>query len=149
MPRWGELPWPRGVVLVGSGAAAGALITTLTGSEPGLVLGLLIVVGTIAAALAVQPRAAYRIIPAPAIAYTAAAVLAGLIHDRSADTSRTALAISAAQWIAGGFLAMIAATILAIVITSVRRQLSGPARQGRGYRAPARSGAAGRRGRGN
>ena len=102
------------------GAALGAAATAATGSEPGFVLGLLVVAGTAAAARAVRPRAVYRIIPVPALAYVAAAVIAGLIRDRATDTSLTALAISAAQWIASGFLAMTAATVLAIVMTTAR-----------------------------
>ena len=65
-------------------------------------------------AIAVRPRAVYLIIPVPALAYLAAAILAGLIHDHAADTSHVALAVSAAQWIAGGFFMMAAATVLAM-----------------------------------
>ena len=67
-----------------------------------------------------HPKAAYLIIPVPALAYLAAAILAGVIHDHAADTSHTALAISAAQWIASGFVAMSAATLLAIGVAVVR-----------------------------
>ena len=89
-------------------------------------LGIFLLAGTAAGALAVRPRAAYLIIPVPALAYLAAAIVAGLVHDRAADTSHTALVISAAQWIASGFLAMSAATLLAIVV-AVARGVGGPA----------------------
>jgi hypothetical protein len=105
--------------VIGS-AAVGALITAVARGEPGLVLGVFVVAGTVTAALAVQPRAVYRIIPVPALSYLVAAVLAGMIHDRANGTSGTALAVGATQWIAGGFLAMSAATILAIVLTAAR-----------------------------
>jgi hypothetical protein len=49
-----------------------------------------------------------------------AAVIAGLIHDRATDTSNTALTLNGVQWIASGFVAMTAATILAIVIAAGR-----------------------------
>lgn len=101
-------------------AALGALVTGVTGKEPGFLLGVFLVTGTVAASLTVMARAAYLIIPAPALAYVAAAVIAGLIHDRAADTSRTALALSATQWIASGFVAMTAATGTAIVIAVAR-----------------------------
>lgn len=117
---WGTCPGPLGVGLVIGGAAAGLLGTLLAGREPGLVLGIFLLAGTAAGALAVRPRAAYLIIPVPALAYLAAAIAAGLIHDRATDTSHTALVISAAQWIASGFLAMSAATLLAIVVAVVR-----------------------------
>jgi hypothetical protein len=45
---------------------------------------------------------------------------AGLVGDRAAGTSHTALAVSAAQWIASGFLPMTAATLLAIAVTAIR-----------------------------
>ncbi len=120
LPWWGTRPGRLGVALVIGGAAAGLLITVLAGREPGVVLGLFLLAGTAAGALAVRPRAAYLIIPVPPLAYAVAAVLAGLIHDHATDTSHTALALGAAQWIASGFLAMSAATLLAIVVAAVR-----------------------------
>jgi hypothetical protein len=117
---WGTLPGRTGICIVVAGAALGAVITVVTGREPGLVLGILLVAGTITGALAVRPRAVYRIIPAPALAYVAAAAVAGLIHDRATDSSLTGLAVSAAQWIASGFIAMTVATLAAVAITAVR-----------------------------
>ena len=81
-------------------------------------LGIFLLAGTAAGVLAVRPQAAYLLIPVPPLAYVVAATLAGLVHDRAADTSHTALAISAARWIASGFLAMTAATLLAIVVAA-------------------------------
>jgi hypothetical protein len=123
------------VCLVIGSAAVGAFITAAAGSEPGLVLGLFVVAGTVAAALAVKPRAVYQVIPVPALAYLAAAVLAGMIHDRANGTSSTALAVGATQWIASGFLAMSAATVLAIVLTAARWRSSGRGPRRRGDRA--------------
>jgi len=114
------LPWGRGIVLVVSAAGVGALLTIVTRNDPGFLLGVMVVAGTIAASLAVSARRAYLIIPAPALAYLAAAILAGLIHDRAADASRTLLAINATRWVASGFLAMAAATVLAVLITVAR-----------------------------
>ena len=69
---------------------------------------------------AIQPRAVYRIIPVPALAYAATATVAGVIGDRVASASHTALAVGAAQWIASGFLPMTVATLLAIAVTAIR-----------------------------
>jgi len=124
-------------VLVASAAGLGAVVTVLSRSDPGFLLGLLVVIGTLAACLAVSPRRAYLIIPAPSLAYLAAAILAGLIHDRAADTSRTLLAINAARWVASGFLAMAAATALAAVIAGLRWVRSRP-RAGHGQSADGR-----------
>lgn len=121
MPSWwGSLTGRGGVGIVLGGAALGALITVLAGIGPGPVLGVFLVAATLAAALAIQPRAVYRIIPVPALAYVATATVAGLIGDRMATASHTALAVSAAQWIASGFLPMTAATLLAIAVTAIR-----------------------------
>jgi hypothetical protein len=117
---WGSLTARGGVCIVLGGAALGTLITVLAGTGPGPVLGVSLVAATLAAALAIQPRAVYRIIPVPALAYVAAAAVAGLIGDRVASTSHTALAVSAAQWTASGFLPMTVATVLAIAVTAIR-----------------------------
>jgi hypothetical protein len=117
---WGSLTGRAGVCIVLGGAALGALITVLAGTGPGPVLGVSLTAATLTAAVAIQPRAVYRIIPVPALAYVVTATAAGLAGDRMARTSHTALAVSAAQWIASGFLPMTAATLLAIAVTAIR-----------------------------
>ena len=89
-------------------------------SAPGFLLGFFVVAGTVAAALAVRPRAGRMIFPVPVLSYLVAALISGVVFDRSAGASKTVLAIGAAQWIASGFSAMALATVLAIVIISVR-----------------------------
>ncbi len=125
-----------GVVIVAGGAAIGAAATIMTGSEPGLLLGLFLIAATIVAALVVALRSAYVIIPVPALAYTAAALLAGYVHDRATvDTSLTGLAVSAVQWIAAGFFVMSAATLIAILVPAARWMFVGPGAR-RAYREP-------------
>ena len=92
----------------------------VTRNAPGPLLGLSVVVGAVAAALAVRPRGGRMIFPVPVLSYMVAALLSGVVYNRSADSSKTALAIAAAQWIANGFFAMALATVLAVVIISVR-----------------------------
>jgi hypothetical protein len=123
-PGWGRLPAWAGVLMVVAAAAVGAVVTVATHREPGSALGALVFAGTLAAATTVRARAAYAIIPVPALAYAAAAALGGYVHDRAADTTHAALAVSAVQWIADGFIAMIAATALAVLITLARWMLS-------------------------
>jgi hypothetical protein len=118
--RWGSLSGWHGVLIVFGGAALGLFSTLLARRDPGNLLGACVVAGTLVALFAVRPRATYLIIPVPAVAYLVAACVAGLVHDRALDTSRTALAINGIQWIAAGFLAMTAATVLAIAITAAR-----------------------------
>jgi hypothetical protein len=105
-------------------ALLGALGTVLVGDEPGGLLGGFLIVGTLVGVTIVKPRSAFLIIPVPALAYVATASIAGLIHDRATDTSRTALAISGVQWIASGFIAMVIATGLAVFIAASRDLLS-------------------------
>jgi hypothetical protein len=125
-----------GVAIIAACAALGALASIVLG-RPGAALGLLILGGTVAAGLVVSPRAAYKIIPAPALAYVAAAVLAGLVRDHALATSKTAISLIAVQWIAGGYRWMIVATTLAILLTvarwwSDRRITTDHSRRGRG-----------------
>jgi hypothetical protein len=119
-PRWGSLPARRGVVVVLSAAAIGAVGSLLAGSAPGAVLGILVIAGSAAAGTGVDHRRAYLLIPVPALAYVVAATVTGLFHDRGVDISHTALAVSAAQWFASGFPWMAAATTLVIAITAAR-----------------------------
>jgi hypothetical protein len=140
MPRrWGSLPGRTGVLIVIGGAALGGLVTAATGSAPGLALGVFVIGGTAAAVLAVRPRAVYLVIPVPALAYMAAATSAGLveINGQAAGTTLTTLTVSAAQWMASGFLAMTAATVLAIATAAARWRPRRPGLRSPGYPPPA------------
>lgn len=110
--------------MVLAAATLGAGYTVASHREPGQALGALVFTGTLAAATGVRARSAYAIIPVPVLAYAVAAGVAGSVHDRAADATRTALAVNAVQWIAGGFIAMTAATALAVLITLARWMLS-------------------------
>src|SRR5579859_49834 len=118
--HWGALPGVLGVCIVVGGAALGALVSAVTSSQPGLMLSAFVVVSTVCAVLAVRPASVYRIIPVPALAYLVASVMTGLAVNQN-GTTLTALAVGAAQWIASGFVAMLIATVIAIVATIVRR----------------------------
>jgi Domain of unknown function (DUF6542) len=151
--RWGTWQGGLGVCIVVASAAIGAIATIVTRSAPGHPLGILVVAGTVAAALAVRPRAGWMILPVPALAYLVAALLSGVVFDRAADSSRTQLALAAAQWVANGFVAMALATVLAVAITTIRwfiwhrRHLDRPSARDRGRTAQARPAQAGRRSR--
>jgi hypothetical protein len=123
-PGWGRLPAWAGVLMVLAAATLGAAFTVASDRDPGRALGIFVLAGTLAAATSVRARSAYAIIPVPALAYAVAAVVAGSIHDRAVDTTHTALAVSAVQWIADGFIAMTAATALAVLVALARWLLS-------------------------
>jgi len=118
--HWGRLSGWYGTLIVFAAAVIGTVVTVAMHRNPGHLLGGFIVVGTLIAALAVRSRAVYLLIPVPAPAYLAGAVAAGLIHEQNAGPSQSGLKISAAEWIAGGFVAMAAATAVAVVVTIVR-----------------------------
>ena len=109
-----------GVCIIVASAAIGAIGTMLSRSEPGFLLQLCVVAGTVSAALAIRPNAGRMIIPVPVLSYVAAALLSGIVFNRSVASSRTALALAAAQWIANGFFAMMLATVLAVGIVTGR-----------------------------
>jgi hypothetical protein len=118
--RWGALQGGLGVCIIVASAALGTIATMVTRSAPGFLLGLFVTAGTVIAALAVRPRAGRMIFPVPVLSYLVGALVSGFIYNRSTGTSKTALAIGAAQWIANGFFAMALASVLAIVIITAR-----------------------------
>ena len=118
--RWGALQGGLGVCIIVASAAIGAIVTMAARSAPGVELGLFVVAGTVAAALAVRPRAGRMIFPVPILSYLVAALISGIVFDRTADSSSTALAVAAAQWVANGFFAMALATVLAVAIIAAR-----------------------------
>jgi hypothetical protein len=118
--RWGALQGGLGVCIIVASAAVGTIATMVTRSAPGFLLGLFVEAGTVVAALAIRPRAGRMIFPVPVLCYLVGALISGYVYKRSTGASGTALAIGAAQWVADGFFAMALATVLAIVITTVR-----------------------------
>jgi hypothetical protein len=119
-------------LIIVASTAIGAIATMVTGNAPGFLLGVFVIIGTVAAALAVRPRAGRTILPAPVLCYLVAALVSGVIYNHSSDSSQTALAIGAAQWVANGFVAMAIATVLAIVLISLRWYLWHRHQPGRG-----------------
>lgn len=114
----GSLGGGLGISVIVSSTAIGTVGTIVMRAEPGSVLGLFVLAGTVAAALTVQPRTGRLIFPVPALSYLIGALAAGAVYDRS--TNKTELAVGAAQWIANGFFVMVLSTLLAIALTTVR-----------------------------
>jgi len=136
--QWGALQGGLGVCIIVASAAVGTIATMVTRSAPGFLLGLFVEAGTVVAALAVRPRAGRVIFPVPVLSYLVGALISGFVFNRS-GTSKAALAIGAAQWVANGFFAMALATVLAVAIVAVRwylwRRSRPPAREVRRSRA--------------
>ncbi len=108
------------MLLVAGAAALGLAGTVATHTAPGVLLGLCLIGGTALAALAVRPGAVYLLIPVPPLAYLVAATVAGVFGGSAAGTSRSALAVSGAQWLASGFVAMATASALAAALAVTR-----------------------------
>ena len=118
--RWGRLPARYGVLIITVGAGAGAFATIITADGPGTLLGVVLIAGALVGVLAVHPKAAYRLVPVPALAGFAAVLLAGAVHDRAADASRTEVALNALGWMSDGFVSITAATVVTLVVAVVR-----------------------------
>jgi hypothetical protein len=119
--RWmGTWPARVAIYIMLAATLLGVLGTLLTGNEPGFLLGFLVLIGSVVAALGVRRSAIYVIFPLPALANFMGAVMAGAIHDRGIDTSTTELGASFLQWIANVFFAMGATTIIVLVIAGAR-----------------------------
>ena len=121
---WGSLRGLLGVCIAISSTALGAIATIVTGSEPGFLLGFFLVVGTVAAVLAVYPGHGRMILPCRR-SYLVAALVSGIFYERTLDwpMTMTSLSIMATQWIANGFFAMALATVLAAAVTTARWHL--------------------------
>src|SRR5262249_52919654 len=76
-PRWGSLPARRGIVVMLTATAIGAVVSLVAGSAPGAALGVLLMAGSVAAAVGVHFRCGYLLIPVPAPAYVVAATVIG------------------------------------------------------------------------
>lgn len=100
--------------------AIGALIDGLARGGPGLVLDVSVVVGAVVAAMAISSRLVWLIVPLPPLVFAAMAVAAGVIADQGTTRSTTRLGGAAATWVAKGFVAMMSATLLAMMIAIVR-----------------------------
>lgn len=126
--RYGEPSAARRIRLTGTGGiavlvgitAAGALIDGLTRGGPGLVLDVSLVAGAVLAAMWTASRLMWLVIPMPPLVFAVMAVAAGVVADRQATRSMSGFATAAATWIARGFVAMTAATLLAVMVIVVR-----------------------------
>jgi hypothetical protein len=117
--RWGQWSGGPGTGIVVIAAVLGALVTVATKHDPGTLLGAFVLAGSVAAGFAVRPRSVYLLIPVPVLCYLVFALAAGLVRDH-ATSSTSGLTVNAAQWIANGFLAMAAATVVLALITGGR-----------------------------
>jgi hypothetical protein len=119
--RWiGRVPTAGAMVIFFGAAIAGAIGTAASNRDPGFLLGFMIIAGSVIAALCIRRKAVYLLIPLPALTYLVLAFVTGYAHDRALGTSKTALASDGAQWLGNGFLAIVVATVLVLIIFGAR-----------------------------
>ena len=109
-----------GILIIAAATLLGVIATIVTKKDPGTILGVLIVVGALAAAVGVRYSTAYILIPIPALAWVAGAGIAGYVHDRSLLTGSIGYGSQAAVWMAAGFTWMVIAIIAVIVVAAAR-----------------------------
>jgi hypothetical protein len=141
--RWiGTLSLRTAVLVLAGAALLGIVFTLIAGQDPGGLLAVFIIAGTIAAALGIRRAVVYLLFPMPAIAFFVAAVVAGIAHNSHSASSTASLGTSFVQWIAGVFFPMVIATILAILVGGGRWLLGSQLISGQSPRpAPRPSGA--------
>jgi hypothetical protein len=110
MPTWAAM------LVQAAGGLLGVIFTLMAGQEPGDLLGFFVIVGAIAAALGIRRGKVYLLFPAPALAFFAAAVVTGKVHDAKLGSSTAAVGVGFTQWVAGVFFPAVVATILVLLI---------------------------------
>jgi hypothetical protein len=104
-------------VLVLTGATlVGIILTLIAGQRPGVLLGIFIVAGSLAAVAGIRRPAVYVLFPLPAIAFFFGALITGIVHDSQLASTTAGLGTSFLQWVSGVFVPMVIATIVVVVI---------------------------------
>ena len=111
--------WRASLVLV-SVALVGLIGTIVIGHDPGFLIGVCLVVGSVVAAIGAQRRTVHKLIPLPALSYLVISTAAGTANDWSNLNDSKEFATSFLTWIGGGFVGVVAATVLVVLITFVR-----------------------------
>ena len=111
--------WTAALVLVAV-ALVGLVGTIIIGHDPGFLIGVSLVVGSVVAAIGAQRRAVHQLIPLPALSYLVISTVAGTANDWSNLDDSKEFATSFLTWIGGGFVGLVAATVLVVLITFVR-----------------------------
>ncbi|MCW2936063.1 MAG: hypothetical protein JWM19_7025 [Actinomycetia bacterium] len=119
--RWVGAWRERRAVLVLFGIALiGFVATIVIGHDPGFLIGALLVVGSVVAAIGAQRRAVHKLIPLPALCYLVTSTVAGMVNDWKYLNDSKELVTSFLTWIGGGFFGLVVATMLVVLITFIR-----------------------------
>jgi hypothetical protein len=130
--RWlGTMSTLTAALVLTGATLIGAVLTVIAGTEPGNLLAIFVIVGSLAAVLGVRRGAVYLFFPVPALAFFVAAAATGIVHDRELASSTAGLGASFAQWVAGIFWPAVVATILVLLVGGGRWLLQRPLVMGR------------------
>jgi hypothetical protein len=122
--RWaGSWRTRRAVVVLLGAVLLGVIGTVVIRRDPGFLIGLLIIVGSVVAAIGTR-RAVHRLIPLPALSYLVATFAAGYLHDKSNLNTSKEFYTSFLSWIGSAFFAVVWATVLIVVIAFGRWVMS-------------------------
>ena len=94
--------------------------TIVIGHDPGFLIGALLVVGSVIAAIGVHRQAVHKLIPLPALSYLVTTTVAGTANDWTNLKDSKEFVTSFLTWIGGGFFGLVAATVLVALITFIR-----------------------------
>jgi hypothetical protein len=112
----GRLSLLKALLVVAVGALLGVIFTLAASQEPGGLLGVFVILGTVAAVFGIQRRQVYLLFPVPALAFFASAIVTGKVHDANLGSSTAGLGAGFTQWIAGIFFPAVVATVVVIVV---------------------------------
>jgi hypothetical protein len=116
----GALPTWMALLVLAGGAVLGVIVSVIADQEPGDLLGIFVILGSIAAVVAIKRDKVYLLFPAPALTFFVAAILAGKVHDAKLGSSTAGLASGLTQWTAGIFIPAVVGTIIVLVIGGLR-----------------------------
>jgi hypothetical protein len=105
-------------------ALLGMVGTIVVGRDPGFLIGLLTIVGSLIAAFGVQRRAVHKLLPVPALSYLVTTTIAGIVHERHNLNDSKEYVTNFLSWIGGAFFAVVWATVLVVVIALARWVMS-------------------------
>jgi len=109
----------RAVLILVAFALVSVIATIVVNRDPGFLIGLFLIIGSVIAALGSR-RAVHRLIPVPALTYLVTTTVVGAVHDRTNLSDTKEFATSFLTWIGSAFFALAWATGLVVVIAIVR-----------------------------
>jgi hypothetical protein len=117
MMRWlGGVSVLVALLVVAGASVIGVILTLIAGQEPGVLLGVFVILGSLAATLGIRRTAVYLLFPLPALALFLGALATGVVHDSQLASTTAGLGAGSLQWFAGIFFPMLVGTVLVLLV---------------------------------